>query len=130
MKKNLSKVLPIEKQSCLQASFTELFHRNFKFLRWIFCTLNHPFIDTPKPTFSNHDRAAEVLRGRFQLRNCEYSEVAGSLRETRILVPPHGLCARIRDILGIQLRSRSLHFTISKCCNCALRFILFFSNVE
>lgn len=123
----------------LQPSFAELFHCNFKLCGRIFCTLDQPFVDTPKAALSDHDRAAEVLCGRLQLRNCEHSEVAGSLREVGKRHSSRGFGAGVGDILGVQFRARSPRFAIGErridgglkwCWFCVLGFIFFVSKRE
>lgn len=79
------------KEPCLQSSWVQLFHSDLLSRIRTFEALDHSLVNASKASFTNHQRATEVLCGALQFRIGEYPEVARLLRKTWELIPPHRL---------------------------------------
>lgn len=74
----------------LQASLAELLHRDFDFLGRVFEALDGSPVDAAETAFADHNGAAEVLGGGFEIGDCELSEVVFSGGQGVVGVPPGG----------------------------------------
>lgn len=74
----------------LQPSLAELLHRDFDFLGRVVEALDGSPVDTAETAFPDHDGAAEVLGGGFEIGDGELSEVVFSGDQWVVGVSPGG----------------------------------------